>query len=229
MTKDLKDIFKNKKILEQALTHRSWINENRGVRKMNERLEFLGDAILEFVVSEKIFEEFKDKEEGFLTALRANLVNTTNLSRVAKKLKLGELLFLSKGEEEGGGRENESLLADTMEAIIGAVFIDQGIDAARDFIGENILVDLTEISQKPLKDPKSLLQELVQSQGSQAPKYKVFSEKGPDHSKEFIVQVMVDSKPIAKGKGKSKSVAAQDSARNALKTLKKNKNTAKIT
>lgn len=221
MTKDIKSLFKSNALLKQALTHRSWINENKGTGETNERLEFLGDAILEFVVSEKIFLIFEDKEEGFLTALRANLVNTKNLSRVAKKLNIGRLLYLSKGEEDGGGRENDSLLADTMEAIIGAILIDQGLEKAKGFIEENILVDTKEIAKKPLKDPKSMLQEVVQAKGLPAPKYKVSSEKGPDHSKEFIVQVLVNNKPIAKGKGKNKSTAAQDAAQNGLNVLEK--------
>lgn len=221
MTKDIKTFFKNNALLKQALTHKSWINENKGTGGMNERLEFLGDAILEFVVSEKIFLMFEDKEEGFLTALRANLVNTKNLSRVAKKINLGQLLYLSKGEEDGGGRENDSLLADTMEAVIGAIFIDQGLEEAKRFIEENILVDTQDIAKKPLKDPKSMLQEVVQAQGFTAPKYKVLSEKGPDHKKEFMVQVLVDSKEIAKGKGKNKSTAAQDAAQNGLDVLEK--------
>src|SRR3989344_6126521 len=121
----LSSLFKNKELLKQALTHRSWVNENPKERGSNERLEFLGDAILEFLVSKEIYLRFPDKEEGYLTALRANLVNTQNLAKIAEKLKVGDKLFLSKGEEDGGGRENPSLLADTVEAIIGAIYIDQ--------------------------------------------------------------------------------------------------------
>jgi ribonuclease-3 len=122
--------FKNKNLLDLALTHRSWVNEHKGERTSNERLEFLGDAILEFVASKQIFNQFPEKEEGYLTALRANLVNTVALAEVAVKLDLGPELFLSKGEEDGGGRTNTSLLADTVEAIIGAIFIDRGITDA---------------------------------------------------------------------------------------------------
>ena len=140
----LKSLFKDKDVLSLALTHKSWVNEHPGVRGTNERLEFLGDAILEFVVSDSLFEKFPQKEEGYLTALRANLVNTDNLASVAKKLKVGESLFLSKGEEEGGGRENPSLLADTVEAIIGALYLDQGIEVVHDFIAQNIIVEIPE-------------------------------------------------------------------------------------
>src|SRR3989339_238035 len=130
--------FKNKNLLEQALTHRSWVNENPEIRGTNERLEFLGDAILEFVVSKEIYKMFPDQEEGYLTSLRANLVNTKNLANLAIKIGVGEKIFLSKGEEDGGGRNNPSLLADTVEAIIGSLFLDQGLEAAEKFIIENI-------------------------------------------------------------------------------------------
>ncbi len=209
-------LFKNQELYLQALTHRSWVNENNGKRGTNERLEFLGDAVLEFVVSKHIYERFPDKEEGFLTALRSNLVNTKNLSKVAIKLDLGKEIFLSKGEEDGGGRENASLLADTVEAIIGALFLDSGIESSDKFIMENILIEAENMSQKPLKDPKSLLQEKVQSQNLSAPKYQVVSEEGPDHNKNFVVEVLIDGKVEAKGNGKSKSEAEQDAASNAL-------------
>lgn len=208
--------FKNQDLFLQALTHRSWVNENDGKRGTNERLEFLGDAVLEFIVSKHIYERFADKEEGFLTALRANLVNTKNLSLVAKKLDLGKQIFLSKGEEEGGGRENASLLADTVEAIIGALFLDSGIDSADNFIMENILVEAESMAQRPLKDPKSLLQEKIQAKNLNAPKYQVLSEEGPDHNKNFIVEVLIDGKVEAQGNGKSKSEAEQKAAANAL-------------
>jgi len=130
----LRNTFTNKDLFDQALTHRSWVNEHKGVRESNERMEFLGDAILEYVVSKEIYDNFPDKEEGYLTALRANLVNTHALAEIANRLKLGHALFLSKGEEDGGGRKNSSLLADTIEAVIGAIFFDRGIGAAEEFI-----------------------------------------------------------------------------------------------
>lgn len=213
--------LKNNKLLKQALTHRSWVNENDESRGTNERLEFLGDAILEFVVSLSIYNKFKDKEEGYLTALRANLVNTKNLSQVAEKLNLGAEIYLSKGEEEGGGRTNPSLLADTVEAIIGAIYLDQGIDASKEFIEENILIDADKKASAPLKDPKSLLQEKVQAQGLPAPRYQLVSEIGPDHNKEFTIEVIINGKSIAKGVGKSKSEAEQDAAGSALRSMVK--------
>lgn len=208
--------FKNQKLFEQALTHRSWVNENSKNHGTNERLEFLGDAILEFVVSKEIYNKFPNEEEGYLTALRANLVNTKNLAIVATNLKIGELIKLSKGEEDGGGRQNSSLLADTVEAIIGGLYLDQGIEASEKFIMENIMFDVELKAKRPLKDPKSLLQEKVQAKGLAAPKYQVISEFGPDHNKEFTIEVIIEGRPEAKGTGRSKSEAEQSAAINAL-------------
>lgn len=212
----LKKSFKNKDLFDHALTHRSWVNEHKGVRTNNERLEFLGDAILEFVVSVELYEKFPDKEEGYLTALRANLVNTVALSEVAKKLKLGEAIYLSKGEEDGGGRINQSLLADTVEAIIGAIYMDVGLVGAEKFIKENLLTDVETRAAQPLKDAKSRLQEYVQSKGFSAPRYQVIEESGPDHNKKFVVEVAVSGKAWGQGEGKSKSAAEQEAASKAL-------------
>ena len=208
--------FKDAALLDLALTHRSWVNEHKGVRSSNERLEFLGDAVLEFVVSKELYKKFPGEEEGYLTALRANLVNTVSLAGVAKKLDLGPLLNLSKGEEESGGRVNPSLLADTVEAIIGAIFIDRGILDAEKFITESLLVETEKRASEPLKDPKSLLQEHVQSKSFPAPKYQVVEENGPDHDKKFVVEVIVSGQVWGRGEGKSKSVAEQEAAKNAL-------------
>jgi len=216
---ELKSIFKNQDLLTQALTHKSWVNEHKNQRESNERLEFLGDAVLEFVVSNELYQNIPDKEEGFLTALRANLVNTQNLANIARKLNVGKVIFLAKGEEEGGGRENPSLLADTVEAIIGAFFLDQGIEPVYQFIKEHIVAQVPEKLSRPLKDAKSRLQEYIQAQKLPTPKYKVIEESGPDHNKKFIVEVSVDNKELGKGEGKSKSVAEQKAADNALSRL----------
>jgi ribonuclease-3 len=215
----IKKTFKDKNLLDLALTHRSWVNENQKGRGTNERLEFLGDAILEFVVSKELFTTFKEKEEGYLTALRANLVNTKNLSSFARKIDLGSQIYLSRGEEDGGGRDNSSLLADTVEAVIGAMFLDSGMDETYKFIKDNILHDVKKRAKMPLKDPKSTLQEKVQAQKLSAPKYKVVSESGPDHDKKFVIEVVVDDKPLAKGEGKNKSEAEQDAANAALEKM----------
>lgn len=215
----IKEKFNEATLFEQALTHRSWINENPGIRGTNERLEFLGDAVLEFIVSEEIYKKLEGKEEGYLTALRASLVNTQNLSQVAINLGIGEYLYLSKGEDDGGGRTNPSLLADTVEAIIGAIYLDLGMDAVKEFIHENILSNVDQKIKEPLKDPKSRLQELVQSKGLSTPRYQVLEESGPDHAKTFLVGVTVDKNSLGKGTGKSKSEAEQEAAADALKNM----------
>jgi ribonuclease-3 len=214
--KSIKDGFKDKNLFDHALTHRSWVNEHKGERTSNERLEFLGDAILEFVVSREIYSQFADKEEGYLTALRANLVNTVALAEFAKKLDIGSVLYLSKGEEDSGGRTNTSLLADTVEAIIGAIFIDRGTADAEEFIKENLMTNIAKVVSEPLKDPKSRLQEYVQSQGLSAPKYKVVEESGPDHNKKFVIEVLVNDSSWGTGEGKSKGTAEQAAAGQAL-------------
>lgn len=215
----MKKLFKDPNLLELALTHRSWLNEHKSVRSSNERLEFLGDAVLEFVISREIYLAFPDKEEGYLTALRASLVNTTALSEVAKKLELGKLIHLSKGEQDTGGRENPSLLADTVEAIIGALFIDQGLENASKFIMEHIANDLEKRALMPLKDPKSSLQEFVQGKSLPTPKYKVISEVGPDHQKRFEIEVEISGKAYGRGEGRSKSEAQQAAAKIALSMI----------
>ena len=220
---NLKNLFADKNLLNQALTHKSWVNEHPKERESNERLEFLGDAILEFVISQELYLRFPDKEEGYLTALRANLVNTQNLANLAKNLDLGDSIFLSKGEEDGGGRENPSLLADTVEAIIGALFLDSGIGATQEFIKLNLVSEIPEKVGKPLKDPKSRLQESIQAEGPLTPKYKVIEESGPDHSKRFILEVVVGEKVLARGEGKSKSEAEQKAAQAALELVKRPK------
>src|SRR3989344_3837683 len=215
----LKSLFKNKDLYDQALTHKSWVNEHPGKRESNERLEFLGDAVLEFIVSKDLYARFPDKEEGYLTALRANLVNTINLSDIAKKINLGEKLYLSKGEEETGGRINQSLLANCVEAVIGALYLDRGIGKVEDFLAEYLLSDLEKKLAQPLKDPKSILQESVQGEGFAAPRYEVIKEEGPDHAKFFTIEAVVAGKSLGKGVGKNKSEAAQEAAKSALKNL----------
>lgn len=220
---DLKNSFKDPTLFDHALTHKSWVNEHPNVRTSNERLEFLGDAVLEFVVSKEIYNYFPDKEEGYLTALRANLVNTVNLAELAKRLGLGELLYLSRGEDDGGGRTNASLLADTVEAIIGAIFLDQGIDQAYNFISANLLSEISDKVKQNLKDPKSRIQEYLQSQSLPAPKYKVVEALGPDHDKKFVIEIIINGEPFEKGEGKSKSEAEQEAARLALNKINKEK------
>ncbi len=215
MIADLNKTFKNKDLYLEALTHSSWVNENPNKRNSNERLEFLGDAVLELVVTEDLFIKFPLKEEGYLTALRANLVNTKNLARIAKEFELGKELFLSRGERA----DSDSILADTLEAVIGAIYLDSGLEKASEFIKENILSELSEHLKKPIKSPKSMLQEIAQSKGLGTPRYKVIKSWGPDHAKEFEVEVVINGKQFGKGTGRGKNEAQQTAAEAGLEKL----------
>ncbi|HWA51766.1 MAG TPA: ribonuclease III [Patescibacteria group bacterium] len=218
-SEEIKILFKNKSLFEQALTHKSVLNENPEVHESNERLEFLGDAILEYVVTDYLYKKLPDKSEGYLTALRANIVNTVNLARFARKINIGEKIYFSKGEEESA-KDKDSILADTIEAIIGAIYIDQGLKIANKFILDNILFDLDQKLEEPLKDAKSTLQEILQAQKKAIPKYKTIKITGPDHEKEFTVGVIVDGKEMGRGTGKNKNKAEQKAAQVALEALK---------
>jgi ribonuclease-3 len=221
MTQDLP--IKNPQLLKEALTHRSYLNENKSLDSHNERLEFLGDAVLELVVSEYLFHNFPDKPEGDLTAYRAALVKTTTLAQAATELQLGELLLLSKGEELSGGRTNKSLLANTFEAVLGSLYLDQGFDSVNSFLEANLFPRLESIIKLGLfKDHKSSLQEVVQADGHDSPEYSVVGESGPDHDKEFVVSVKVGGEVLATGKGKSKQSAQQEAAHTALEKYKAN-------
>lgn len=216
LQKRIEYTFKNPSILTTALTHRSSLNE-QGVKESNERLEFLGDAVLELVITNFLYESRPDDPEGFLTAARSAIVRTESLSRVAEQIKLGEEIHMSKGEATGGGRENPSILENSLEALIGAIFKDSGLEHASHFIAKFIIPQAKEIlSQKELKDPKSLYQEKVQSQGLVSPIYKVVSEQGPDHDKTFEVAVYVNDQEMGRGKGRSKQEAEQQAAKKAL-------------
>ncbi len=213
--------FKNKDLLVTALTHRSALNEQASSSvESNERLEFLGDAVLELATTEFLFERFPQKPEGVLTAYRSALVKTETLAQVATELKLGQKLYLSRGEEATGGRTNTGLLADTTEAVIGALYLDQGYPAVKKFLDEFLFPKFTEIKEKKLyKDAKSLFQEVVQARGEETPDYQVIKAEGPDHDKEFTVEVKIGAESVATGTGKSKQAAQQQAARKALKEI----------
>jgi ribonuclease-3 len=212
--------FKDKKLLQNAFVHRSYLNENPNFGlPSNERLEFLGDAVLELIVSHRLFQKFPNLSEGKLTALRAALVKTVSLADEAKKLNLGDFLLLSKGEEEGEGRSNPYLLANTFEALVGALYLDQGLEATSGFTKERLLYKAKEALQSGLKDAKSLFQEKAQERHSVTPSYKTFSEWGPDHNKKFRVAVFLGKKKIAEGEGKSKQIAEEDAANEALRLM----------
>ena len=213
--------FKNKRLLEEALTHRSYLNEVKIKLSSNERLEFLGDSVLSLLVSDYLFDKYKNLDEGMLTNLRSLLVNKKNFSDVAKEIDLGRYLKLSKGEEESGGRNNPSLLADSFEALVGALFLDQGMIAVKNYVNP-ILLPKAEVFMKEnaLKDPKSLLQEMIQSRKHNSPRYKVLSEKGPAHAKIFTVGVYLDDELLGQGAGRSKQEAEEEAAEIALDKLK---------
>lgn len=213
--------IQDKKLLDKAFTHRSYLNESTNdFNESNERLEYLGDAVLELVVSQYLFHQFPDKPEGELTALRASLVKTTTLASVAKELDFGSLLYMSKGEAQTGGRDNESLLANTFEAVVGAIYLDSGFDTANDFISKNLFPLLPDIIKNNLhKDFKSEFQETVQAQGHPTPTYKLLSSEGPDHEKTFTMALMVGKTLVAKGNGSSKQRAQQEAAEKGLKKL----------
>ncbi|PIZ48219.1 ribonuclease III [candidate division WWE3 bacterium CG_4_9_14_3_um_filter_41_6] len=216
--------FKNQDLLLNAFVHRSYLNENRSFTlPSNERLEFLGDACLELVVSEHLYKTYPTKPEGVLTNYRSALVNTISLAQSARDIGLGKFLLLSRGEEDGGGRDSEYLLANTFESVVGALYLDQGYKAADTFITTFVLHKLEAIIEHELfKDPKSKLQEYSQAEYNVTPAYEVLGEDGPDHSKEFTVGVFLGKKKIAQGTGPSKQKAELDAAKAAFLLLKKN-------
>ena len=208
--------FKDKELLHQAFTHRSALQE-RAKRGHNERLEFLGDAVLQLIATEYLY-ELTDKPEGELTSWRSALVQGDHLSEVARGLKFGEYLYLSRGEEASGGREKSSTLANTVEAFIGAIFLDQGMEPARTFVHEFILTHLKDLIAKGKhKDEKSRLQEVAQEKTGITPTYEVMDESGPDHKKSFVCAVYIGKEKVAEGEGNTKQKAEQDAAQNALK------------
>ena len=209
--------FKNPELLKQAFVHRSYLNESKKTLTSNERLEFLGDSILSFLVSEYLYKTYEDLPEGELTNLRSSIVKTEALAEIALKLSLGDCLYLSKGEEEGGGRKNPSILADTFEALLGAIFLDIGLTPVKKIINEQLLPILPKIiAEKTYKDAKSNFQEMVQETVKLSPVYKVIQEAGPDHAKRFTVGVYVEEKLWGKGEGRSKQEAEQKAAMSGL-------------
>ena len=212
--------FRNPELLQRAFTHRSYLNEEKQTHISNERLEFLGDSILSFLTSQYLYEQYPDFPEGILTNIRSTLVKTQSLACVSCELKLGELLLLSRGEEASGGRNNPSLLADAFEALLGATFLDSGIESVRKIL-ETFLFPRTQkiVASKAYVDYKSLLQELIKQDSRISPTYEVIKSDGPDHAKTFWVQAMVDGKILGNGSGKSKQEAEQAAAADALEKM----------
>lgn len=212
--------FKNFALLEQALTHSSFANEHRrrGLQD-NERLEFLGDAVLETASSEFLYHHYPQMKEGDLTKLRASIVCEPTLALCTRELSLGKYLRLGKGEDKAGGRERDSIVSDAMEALIGAIYLDGGFANAKEFVERFILTDIEH--KKLFYDSKTILQEHIQAQAKEETvEYQLIAEEGPDHDKKFIVQVVVGGQVIGKGNGKTKKAAEQDAAYQAMIQLK---------
>ena len=212
-------VFKNKDLLLQALVHRSYINENRDFRlDHNERMEFLGDAVLELVSTENLYKNFPDRSEGDLTNFRAALVNGKMLAEISGNLGVEEHLMMSKGEKKDTGRARQYLLANALEAIIGAIYLDRGYRVSKEFITKNILCEMKRVLETKLyQDPKSKFQEDAQDKTSLTPTYKVSKEWGPDHDKHFRVGVYLDKELVAEGEGSSKQTAQRSAAKEGLK------------
>lgn len=215
--------FTDKDLLKEALTHRSYLNENpKWDVQDNERLEFLGDAVLELSVTEELFKRFPEQKEGALTSYRAALVNYVMMAKIAMEINLEKFVLLSRGEARDSGKAREVILANAMEALIGAIYLDGGQEAARAFVNRFVLDHLEEVLRAgTYKDSKSMLQEKVQEKMKITPVYKVLSEAGPDHAKVFTVGVYFGEKLIAKGVGQSKQEAEADAAKEALSDLSK--------
>jgi len=213
--------FRDASLLEQAFVHSSYIHENPGFHLPdNERLEFLGDALLSFIVAERLYREFPHFGEGELTEIRISLVRQETLAELAAGLKLGDYLYLGRGEETGGGRQRQTNLADAFESLIGAIFLDQGLNAAKDFVLSKLHSQLQGVGAKGIgRNYKALLQEFTQAKCKQLPIYYVVEASGPDHDKGFVVEVMLEDRVLGTGLGKSKRAAEMEAARIAWEKL----------
>jgi len=212
--------FKNEKLIAEALTHRSYKKDFN-----NERLEFLGDAVMDLIVGEYLFHLFPKAEEGILSKLRAALVNEESFTRLAKRLNLGNFLFLSAAEENNNGRDKPSILSSAFEAVIGAIYLESGFETAKKIALDLLKKEFPVITpEKLLKDYKTTLQEITQAHFGVVPEYKLISSSGPDHKKEFEIGVYINDKEYAKAKGKSKKTAQQEGARLTIEMLKQELN-----
>jgi len=219
LEKDLGYEFKDKKLIIEALTHKSYKQPYD-----NERLEFLGDAVLDLVVGEYLFKKFKTSDEGNLSKIRASLVNETGFDKLARALRLGDYILLSNAEDNNGGREKSSLLSNAFEAIMGAIYLEAGLQKVEEIAIRLIEENHKEISLDSLfRDFKTTLQELTQARFGITPEYKVIASRGPDHKKEFEVGVFIEGKEYARANGKSKKIAQQEAAQEAVAMLKKEK------
>ena len=211
--------FKNKKLLAEALTHKSFKQSYD-----NERLEFLGDAVLDLIVGEYLFFKFKNSDEGKLSKIRASLVNEDGFDKLARSIDLGDYIYLSNAEENNGGRDKPSLLSNAFEAVIGAIYLEAGLKTAKEIAIKLLEKNYKDISLDSLfRDFKTTLQELTQARFGLTPEYKVIASRGPDHKKEFEIAVIIEEKEYARAVGKSKKIAQQEAAKQALELLKKDK------
>ena len=210
----------NEHLIQNAFVHRSYLNESSDFENSNERLEYLGDAVLELATSHFLYNTYPDFQEGMLTNMRAALVRTESLGETAEILGFAKLLLMSKGEEATGGRSNRSILADTFEAFLGALYLDQGYPTCVTVLEKHLFTKAdTVLKTATYKDNKSLLQEIAQSRYKATPLYNLISESGPDHDKEFVMQVTIADQSYGQGSGKSKQTAQEDAAKNTLEMI----------
>ena len=212
--------FEDLHLVRRALTHSSYVNENPEIQEDNERLEFLGDAALDFLIASWIYRHYPEMDEGHLTRLRSALVRTEQLAAFAEEIHLGDAMLLGHGEESSGGRTRQALLCDAFESMMGALYIDSGLEAVAEFLEPRLpgAVDQA-LEDESLMDARSLLQIWAQAELGETPRYRTIDTSGPDHAREFVVEVSLGEKPAARGSGKSKQDAAQAAASEALKSL----------
>lgn len=222
LEKSINFVFSNKQLLVTALTHRSFLNENRKVKEHNERLEFLGDAVLELLVTQYLFDNCPNETEGVLTSFRSASVKTDTLAEISRKMNFGKYLMMSRGEERTGGRDKDYLLANTFEAILGAMYLDKDIQSCRKFLEKVLFPKINVIIEERLDiDPKTQFQELAQEMYKETPSYRIVEEKGPDHEKTFTMGVFIGKKEFGRGTGASKQKAEEEAAQKALEKLGK--------
>lgn len=212
--------FRDETLLRKALTHRSFLDNKKGKFASNERLEFLGDAVLGMVVTDELYHRFPEGSEGELSKVKSRLVSREILAERARKIGLGDYILLGNGEEKSGGRNRKSILSDAYEAVVGAIYLDGGVDEVRRFIRQYIFRDVNHLlTSKFHQNYKSWLLEHFQEEGGERPEYRILEETGPDHKKEFTVEVRVSGRVLGKGKGDSKKRAEQEAARQAIERL----------
>lgn len=211
---------KNLHLIENAFVHRSYLNESNNFKESNERLEYLGDAVLELITSDYLYKSYPDYQEGMLTNIRAALVRTESLAEVATSLNFPKIILMSKGEAATGGTTNKSILADAFEAFLGSIYLDLGISSVEEILKSHLFPKAERVIAAGLyKDNKSFLQEVSQARFKATPLYNLVSEAGPDHDKEFVMQVVINNQPYSTGTGKSKQSAQEDAAKNTLEQI----------